>query len=151
MTHGATERRIRIRIDGDDARDLRALHSWLSLEEWFAEAEAAYGLKVVYREGDGTEREARRGGPPMGGGLTELVLVIAGAALAPAFEDLYSRIKVAIRAWEDNTSSDRHRVDTEIEAGDAPAAEPASDDSAAGHDTPAGAAGREDGEDGRTR
>jgi hypothetical protein len=155
MTPGGTERRIRIRVGGDDARDLRALHSWLGLEDWFAQAEAANTLAVVYREGDGTEREAHRDGPPMSGGVIELVLVIAGAALSPVFEDLYGRAKVAVRAWADNVSSEQHPIDTEveIESGDtdAPVPAPAGPDVPAGA-TGSGAAGRaQDGEDERTR
>jgi hypothetical protein len=145
MNHGGAERRIRIRIDGDDdASDLRALHRWLSLEEWFTEAEAARELKVVFREGDGTEQEARRGGPPMSSGVVELVLVIAGAALSPVFDDLYNRARVAVRAWADNSSSEQHRVEAAIDADDPPVA--------AGDGDGGGAEDRADGGgDGRTR
>src|SRR4051812_14951171 len=37
--NGEPSRRIRIRVTGDDAQNLAALHRWLSLEEWFARAE----------------------------------------------------------------------------------------------------------------
>lgn len=123
MTHGDGEssRRIRIRVTGDDAQNLEALHRWLSLEDWFAQAEAEQRLKVVYREGDGEERDPRehREGPPMSGGLVELVLVIAGAALSPVFDDLYRRARVAVRAWADNTSTSAHPVLTTVATDDA--------------------------------
>jgi hypothetical protein len=149
--NGEPSRRIRIRVTGDDAQNLAALHRWLSLEEWFARAEAEQGLSVVYREYDGAERDPaeRRDGPPMSGGLAELVLVIAGAALSPVFEDLYRKAKVAARAWADNTSSDDHPVGTTVltddpAAADGPARVPADSPSAA-----APGNGEDDDEDGR--
>ncbi|MFF7155404.1 hypothetical protein [Streptomyces sp. NPDC008139] len=120
MTHGDGEpgRRIRIRVTGDDAQDLEALYRWLSLEDWFAQAEAAHQLKAEVREYDGARHdpEERRDGPPMSGGLVELVLVIAGAAITPVFEDLYNRAKVAAHAWADNSSSDDHPMVTDVQA-----------------------------------
>jgi hypothetical protein len=118
MTHvdGESSRRIRIRVIGDDAQNLAALHRWLSLEDWFSRAEAEQQLRVVYREDDGEERDPQedRDGPPMSGGLAELVLVIASAAITPVFQDLYNRAKVAARAWADNTSSDDNPVLTVV-------------------------------------
>ncbi|MEW2522702.1 hypothetical protein [Actinacidiphila alni] len=101
-----------------------ALHRWLSLEEWFTRAEAERRLTVAYREYDteGRDPAEERDGPPMGGGLVELVLVIAGAAASPVFEDLYRQVKVAVRAWRDNTSSDEHPVEAAATADDVPVA-----------------------------
>jgi hypothetical protein len=128
--NGEPSRRIRIRVTGDDAQNLAALHRWLSLEDWFVRAEAEQGLSVVYREYDGAERDPaeQRDGPPMSGGLAELVLVIAGAALSPVFEDLYRKAKVAARAWADNTSSDDHPVGTTVLTDDTTAADGEDDD-----------------------
>jgi hypothetical protein len=115
MTDGGTSRRIRIRIDGDDPGDLGALYRWLSLEDWFAQAEAERRITVVYRDGEGIEQPpgTDHGGPPMGG-VTELVLVLAGAALAPVFEDMYTRAKVAVRAWADNSSTEERSVEVDV-------------------------------------
>ncbi|MET9218868.1 hypothetical protein ABZX65_08870 [Streptomyces sp. NPDC003300] len=52
----------------------------------------------------------------MSGGLVELVLVIAGAAITPVFEDLYNRAKVAAHAWAANSSSDDHPMVTDVQA-----------------------------------
>lgn len=158
--NGEPSRRIRIRVSGDDAQSLTALHRWLSLEDWFAQAEAAQLVTVVYREYEGGERDPaeERDGPPMSGGLTELVLVLAGAALAPVFEDLYRKAKIAARAWADNTSSDDHPVGTSVVADDgtaapdgAPDARPDAppDAAAALTTTSAGPADPEDDEGGR--
>lgn len=118
MTHGdANSRRIRIRVEGNPARDLGALLRWLGREDWFTQAQREYGLKVAYCEEDGTERETRPEGPPMGGLITELVLVVTGAAMTPVFEDLYKRAKAAVRAWADNSGADMPQVARE---GDGP-------------------------------
>ncbi|MBD0740365.1 hypothetical protein [Streptomyces sp. CBMA29] len=123
MTHGDGEpgRRIRIRVTGDDPQDLEALYRWLKLEEWFAQAEAARELTVEQREYDGVrpDAEERPDGPSMGGVLSELVLVIAGAAVTPVFEDLYNRAKIAAHAWADNSSSADHPMVTDVQADDA--------------------------------
>ncbi|MEU6849812.1 hypothetical protein ABZ901_07775 [Actinacidiphila alni] len=110
-------------MSGDDTRNVVALHRWLSLEEWFTRAEAERRLTVAYREYDteGRDPAEERDGPPMSGGLVELVLVIAGAAASPVFEDLYRQVKVAVRAWRDNTSSEEHPVEAAATADDAPA------------------------------
>lgn len=104
-------REIRIRLDSGGARDLGALHRWLSREEWFVRAERDYGLRVTYREEDGTERMAYPDGPPMGSLFAELVLWVVGTAVAPAFEDLYTRVKAAVRAWADNSGADMPRLE----------------------------------------
>lgn len=144
MTHGgAGSRRIHIRVEGDQARDLGALHRWLSREDWFRQAQAEYGLKIAYREENGTERDARPDGPPMGGLITELVLVVAGAALAPAFEDLYTRAKAAVCAWAGNSGVDAPQVDTgPPQVGTGP---PQTDAGPTGADTPQD--GRDEGPD----
>jgi hypothetical protein len=125
MTHAdggqaAQRRGIRIRVSGDDARDLGALHRWLSREEWFAQAEERDQLEVAYRERNGTERviDADQVGPPMGGGILELVLVITGVAIAPVFEDLYAHAKVAVRAWAANITSSGRSVEADVQRDD---------------------------------
>ncbi|SEN75157.1 hypothetical protein [Actinacidiphila rubida] len=111
-------RQIRIRLQGGSQRDLGALHRWLGREDWFARAERDSGLRVAFPEEDGTARETGPEGPPMGGVITELVLVVAGAAMSPAFEDLYTRVKAAVRAWADNSGARPPHVDTGTRGGD---------------------------------
>lgn len=115
---GDGNRQIHIRLQGGSARDLGALHRWLSREDWFARAEQEYGLRVAYREVDGTERSAGPDGPPMGGLITELVLVVAGGALNPVFEDLYTRAKAAVHAWAGNSGAAAPQVDRDAQDAD---------------------------------
>lgn len=131
-------RQIHIRLDGGGARDLGALHRWLSREDWFVHAEREYGLRVAYREEDGTERAAGPDGPPMGGLITDLVLLVAGAAIGPVFDDLYTRAKAAVRAWAENSGVDSPHVGTGTSGTGASGGE--------GPDE-----GTDDGEGGRTR
>lgn len=135
MTHGAASRRIHIQVTDADANDLGALHRWLSLEEWFTQAEENRQLKVAYREDNGTERTPAAGpaGPPMSGPIVELVLVITGTALSPLFEDLYARAKVAVRAWSENTSSEDRTVDAVVRRD--PETAPDTEDDEGGRDT----------------
>jgi hypothetical protein len=121
MTHlgGADNRRIRIRLSGDQPQDLQALRRWLGLEEWFTEAEAQYGLRVVFRERDGTQQPTGPDGPPMGGVVTEIVLMVASGVLTPVFDDLYRRAKTSVQAFATNLSSSRHSIDAEVTAEDA--------------------------------
>lgn len=121
MTHpgGADNRRIRIRLSGDQPQDLQALRRWLGLEEWFTEAEAQYGLRVVFRERDGTQQPTGPDGPPMGGVVTEIVLMIASGVLTPVFDDLYRRAKTSVQAFATNLSSSRHSIDAEVTVEDA--------------------------------
>ncbi|MBY8879019.1 hypothetical protein [Actinacidiphila acidipaludis] len=143
----AGDRQIHIRLEGGGARDLGALHRWLSREDWFAQAQREHGLRVAYREENGTERPAGPDGPPMGGLITELVLVVASSAMTPVFEDLYTRAKAAVRAWADNSGARRPRVaatNTDPAAG--AAGRTADDDAADPSDD-----GTDDGEAGRIR
>jgi hypothetical protein len=111
--HGDEGRRqIHIRLEGGGARDLGALHRWLSREDWFVHAQQEYGLRVAFREEDGTERAAGPDGPPMGGLITDLVLLVAGAAIGPVFDDLYTRAKAAVRAWAENSGAEPPHVGT---------------------------------------
>jgi len=149
MTHGERGdegcRQIHIRLEGGGARDLGALHRWLSREDWFVDAEQEYGLRVAYREEDGTERPAGPDGPPMGGLITDLVLLVAGAAIGPVFDDLYTRAKAAVRAWAENSGVDTPQVGTGTPGG------------TSGNEASGGASGEgpdegtDDGEGGRIR
>lgn len=120
MTHhgGADSRRIRIRLSGDQPQDLQALQRWLGLEEWFTEAEAQYGLRVVFRERDGTRQAEGPDGPAMGGVVTEIVLMIASGVLTPVFDDLYRHAKTSVQAFATNLSSSRRSIDAEVTAED---------------------------------
>ena len=112
MTHeNAGGHQIHIRLDGGGPGDLESLHRWLSREDWFVHAERQYGLRVAYREDDGTEPAPGPDGPQMGGLITELVLVVTSAAMTPVFEDLYTRAKAAVSAWADNSGAEPPRVD----------------------------------------
>jgi hypothetical protein len=148
MTQGGAARRICIRLSSDQAQDLKALQSWLSLEEWFTEAQAEHGLKVVYRERDGTEQAAGPDGPPMGGVVTEIVLMVAAGALTPVMEDIYEHVKTSVHAFATNLSSRRRRIEGRVTVEDAP-----EDDAGGGardtDDGPARPSGRQDGEGGR--
>lgn len=109
--HGDEDRRqIHIRLEGGGARDLGALHRWLSREDWFVHAEREYGLRVAYHEQDGTESPVGPNGPPMGGLVTELVLLLAGAVAGPVFDDLYTRAKAAVGAWAKNSGTTAPQV-----------------------------------------
>jgi len=142
------DRQIHIRLDGGGARDLGALHRWLSREDWFVQAEREHGLRVAYREEDGTERPAGPDGPPMGGLIPELVLLVASSALTPVFEDLYTRAKAAVRAWADNSGTRTPRVDaTTPHAGHANVGEAGTGQAGADHADE----GTDDGEGGRIR
>lgn len=116
MTPGAAGHRILIRLTGDQAQDLKALQSWLSLEEWFTDAQTQHGLRVVYRERDGSEQAAGPDGPPMGGVVTEIVLMLASGVLTPVIEDVYRHAKVSARAFAANLSSSRRRVEAQVTA-----------------------------------
>lgn len=105
-------RRIHIRLRKASPQDVGALYRWLGREDWFVRAERENGLRVVFPEGDGAERQDGPYGPPMGGLVTELVLVVAGAAMTPVFEDLYTRVTAAVRAWADNSGADAPHVET---------------------------------------
>jgi hypothetical protein len=118
MTPGAAGHRILIRLTGDQAQDLKALQSWLSLEEWFTDAQAQHGLRVVYRERDGSEQAAGPDGPPMGGVVTEIVLMLASGVLTPVIEDVYRHAKTSARAFAANLSSSRRRVEAQVTAED---------------------------------
>lgn len=118
MTPGAAGHRILIRLTGDQAQDLKALQSWLSLEEWFTDAQAQHGLRVVYRERDGSEQAAGPDGPPMGGVVTEIVLMLASSVLTPVIEDVYRHAKTSARAFAANLSSSRRRVEAQVTAED---------------------------------
>ncbi|MEE4544877.1 hypothetical protein V2S66_23290 [Streptomyces sp. V4-01] len=144
-------------MTGDQAQHLKALRSWLSLEEWFTDAQAQYGLRVVYRGRDGREQAAGPDGPPMGGVVTEIVLVLAGAALNPVINDLYEHVKTSVHAFTTNLSGGERRIEGRVAVEDSSAgaddAEDATDATdrtgGAATDDAAGASGPRDGEAGR--
>jgi hypothetical protein len=111
---------ITVRVTGAGAQDLASLHRWLSREQWFEDAEAAYGLTVDYRELPASEEGPGSGEPSMGGIVEALLLVLVGEALKPIVADLYRRVGTAVRAWQANADTGDHQVEVAVTMNPAP-------------------------------
>jgi hypothetical protein len=127
MPDGGGARAVRVRISGtfDSETDRADLEEWLLQEDWFKEHAREGLLRIERPDGDPGEGpgSSRDDGPPMGGLLGDILLIVVSASLQPVFGDLYDSIRTSVDAWRENrrvTRSGGEDPRTRVEEADAP-------------------------------